>query len=188
MPISQELLLSTPAVSQVTTRPMSQLPITAVSQELPQPTVPQTTPSSWVSPLISQESSSLSLNNSLVHKMHIATNPNVIPLSSNSSMSDDDNLLTLDEIIPIFYKSCSRRNFAARLVKRLILEKIRRISNLSGTKGKQQLDPSIIRYTKATTFEHWPLKHTENMDKEWEKCKAAIEQANRSTSRIQPVI
>ena len=92
----------------------------------------------------------------------------------------DDNLLTLDEILPIFYRSCSRRNFAARLVKRLIPEKIQKISNISGTKGKQQLDPSI---TKATSFEYWPLKHTENMDKEWEKCKAAIDQANRS--RIQ---
>ena len=67
-------------------------------------------------------------------------------------------------------------------MKRLFPEEIRRVSNVSG-KGKQQLDPIIIRYIKETAFEHWPLAQTEKLEKEWGECRTAIDEANRRLNR-----
>ena len=63
-------------------------------------------------------------------------------------------------------------------MKELFSEEVRKSSNVSGKLGKKQLDPNIIEYVKVTTFEHWPLTQAEKMEKEWQECKAAINEYN----------
>ena len=94
-------------------------------------------------------------------------------------MSGD--LLTSGEISQLFLKSCSRKNFAILLVKRLFPEEVRKVSNVSGK--DKQLDPSNIEYVKDPTFVHWPLAQSEKTDKEWAECKIAIDEANRRLNR-----
>ena len=92
-------------------------------------------------------------------------------------------LLTSGEVTQIYLKSCSRKNFSSLLVKELFSEEVRKSSNVSGKLGKKQLDPNIIEYVKVTTFERWPLAQAEKMEKEWQECKAAIDEYNRRLNR-----
>ena len=46
-------------------------------------------------------------------------------------------------------KSCSRRNFAARLVRELFTIEERKTCNVRGVLGKDQLDPSVVEYIKG---------------------------------------
>ena len=121
------------------------------------------------------------LNTSLTTKVFIATKSNATPSCSIPKTSDED-LLTSGEISQIFLKSCSRKNFATLLVRRLFPEEIRKVSNVSG-KDKKQLDPKVMKYIKETTFEHWSLAQTEKVNKEWSECKIVIDKANRRLNR-----
>ena len=48
------------------------------------------------------------------------------------------------DVVPIYVKSCSRRNFTVLLIRHLIEKEIRRKSNVS-EKGKEKLDPDIVK-------------------------------------------
>ena len=113
-------------------------------------------------------------------KVVVTTTPTVP--SCSSPTEKDAELLTSGEITQIFIKSCSRKNFASLLVRRLFPEEIRKISNMTG-KDKLQLDPEIINYVKTVTFQHWPLAQSEKFDREWRECKEAIDEANRRLNR-----
>ena len=56
-----------------------------------------------------------------------------------------DELLTPSQLVPLFTKVKSRRQFAALLVAELIDESTRLKSNVNGVR-KEQLDPTIIEY------------------------------------------
>lgn len=62
---------------------------------------------------------------------------------------------TPDVLTPIFVKSCSRHNFAAKLVAQLYDEETRHHSNVSG-RGKDKLDPEKIKYVQDKAFEYFP--------------------------------
>ena len=168
--MSQDLTFPTLPVSQQ----LPPTPIPPVRQQLP----PILTPvSQQVSPTSTPPATP---NTTLTTKVVIATKQTGIPSCEWPRMSGD--LLTSGEISQLFLKSCSRKNFATLLVKRLFPEEVRKVSNVSG-KDKQQLDPSIIEYVKDTTFVHWPLAQSEKTDKEWGECKIAIDEANRRLNR-----
>ena len=95
---------------------------------------------------------------------HSATNcGNTEPIQYNGP-----ELLSSTEITPIYVKSRNRYNFAALLVERLFDVPTRLRSNVTG-RGKERLDPNIIRYIKTRIFEFYecPLS---NIDDEWKKC------------------
>lgn len=183
-PASQELSsqLSTPPVS----REVSATP--PASQELSLSNLPENQEFSSPTLSISAEISPTPPvgrampSTTLTSKLSVTTNSTKVP-SCSYSISDGEGLLTSGEITQIFLKSCSRKNFAARLSNRLFPEEVRRVSNVSGGKGKKQLDPSVIAYIKKVTFAHWPLAQTEKMDKEWTECKSAIDEKNRRLNR-----
>ena len=77
-----------------------------------------------------------------------------------------------------FMRSCSRRNFAANLVRQLFSKEIRCISNVAG-RGKAMLDPVKISFVKSTCFEYFPLAGTEKLDDEWQKCVISIDESSR---------
>ena len=54
-------------------------------------------------------------------------------------------------------KSCSRRNFAARLVCELFTIEERKTCNVRGVLGKDQLDPSVVEYIKMLAYRYYPL-------------------------------
>ena len=111
------------------------------------------------------------------------TEPKELSGNNSNSAVTRAPLLTSGEVSQIYLKSCSRKNFSSLLVKELFSEEVRKSSNVSGKLGKKQLDPNIIEYVKVTTFERWPLAQAEKMEKEWQECKAAIDESNRRLSR-----
>ena len=111
------------------------------------------------------------------------TEPKELSGNNSNSAATRAPLLTSGEVSQIYLKSCSRKNFSSLLVKELFSEEVRKSSNVSGKLGKKQLDPNIIEYVKVTTFERWPLAQAEKMEKEWQECKAAIDESNRRLSR-----
>ena len=81
-----------------------------------------------------------------------------------------------------FMRSCSRRNFAANLVRQLFSKEIRCISNVAG-RGKAMLDPVKISFVKSTCFEYFPLAGTEKLDDEWQKCVISIDESSRRLNK-----
>lgn len=97
-------------------------------------------------------------------------------------------LLYSKELIPpgqltsIYTKSKTRRNFAALLVKKLFDVETRLKSNVSG-RGKEQLDPEIIKYVKAKAFEFYECPPSE-VKEEWAKCVISIDEKSRSLKKL----
>ena len=83
------------------------------------------------------------------------------------------------ELTTIYNGSCSRRNFAVNLVRRLFAASVRRASNVSGKGGKSQLNPPIMQYIRSLTFQFFPLQGFENERKEWASCVVSIDESCR---------
>lgn len=86
--------------------------------------------------------------------------------------------ISVQELTNVFTKSSSRRNFAARLVRCLFTEEVRMNSNVNG-RGKEMLDPTLIAYVKAKSFEFFPLSGGEKLKEKWAECVIAIDEVNR---------
>ena len=91
-------------------------------------------------------------------------------------------LLSLAEITPIFTKSRNRHNFAALLVKHLFDVPTRMRSNVAG-RGKEKLDPEIIKYIKTKVFEYYECNPSE-IKKEWARCVTAIDEKSRALRKL----
>ena len=102
-----------------------------------------------------------------------AKNKNSFPYSKD--------LIPAGQLTYIYTKSKTRRNFAALLVKRLFDVETLLKSNVSG-RGKEQLDPEIIKYVKAKAFEYYECSQPE-VKKEWAKCIIAIDEKSRSLKK-----
>ena len=89
------------------------------------------------------------------------TNASVKMANASTESADEPGLLTSIDVIPIYVKSCSRRNFAVLLIRHLIDKEVRRRSNVNG-KGKERLDPDIVQYVKTKCFEYYPCQATED--------------------------
>lgn len=70
-----------------------------------------------------------------------------------------DELLTHSQIIPLFTKAKTRRQFAALLVAELIDESTRLKSNVNGVR-KEQLDPTIIEYVQTLIIDNLDVMNT----------------------------
>ena len=82
-------------------------------------------------------------------------------------------LLPSSQLTSIFLKS-KTRNFAALLVKRLFDVETCLKSNVS-RRGKEQLDPEIIKYVKAKAFEFYECPQSD-IKEEWAKCVVSIDE------------
>lgn len=91
-------------------------------------------------------------------------------------------LLPSSQLTSIFLKSKTRRNFAALLVKRLFDVETRLKSNVSG-RGKEQLDPEIIKYVKAKAFEFYECPQSD-IKEEWAKCVVSIDEKSRALKKL----
>ena len=96
-----------------------------------------------------------------------------------SSIALSSGILENGDIQRIKRISCSRKNFASRLVRELFDEPTRRKSNVKGKLGKLQLNPVLIDYVKSLTFQYYPLEQFEKENNEWAECIVAIDEANR---------
>ena len=90
--------------------------------------------------------------------------------------------LTSAELTPIYVRSRNRRNFAALLVQRLFDVPTRMRSNVAG-RGKEKLDPEIMKYVKAKTFEYYEC-HSSEVKEEWNKCVVSIDEKSRALKKL----
>ena len=103
---------------------------------------------------------------------HFETVRSVAPPCSNG-------VLDSEEIKAIKMKSCSRRNFAVKLARKLFDEGTRKQSNVHGKLGKLKLNPVLIDYIKSLCFQFYPLQESQTEKVEWGKCVIAVDESNR---------
>ena len=96
---------------------------------------------------------------------------------ANVSVEGADDILPTPILTQIFTKSCSRRNFAVRMIRHLIDKETRKRSNVNG-RGKEQLDPQIVKFAKAQCFEYFPCASSA-IKEEWSKCVISINESCR---------
>ena len=101
-----------------------------------------------------------------------------------SSIVVSSGILENSDIQRIKRISCSRKNFASRLVRELFDETTRRKSNVKGKLGKLQLNPVLIDYVKSITFQYYPLEQFEKENEEWADCIIPIDEANRRKPKL----
>ena len=81
-----------------------------------------------------------------------------------------------DELIKqLRIKSCSRGNFAAKLVEVTFDKGTRRRSNVA---RKLKLNPILIDYIKSLVFQHFLIEESETKETEWARCVVAIDEKN----------
>jgi len=106
----------------------------------------------------------------------------LLSVDSATTEQSSKELLSLAEITPIFTKSRNRHNFAALLVKHLFDVPTRMRSNVAG-RGKEKLDPEIIKYIKTKVFEYYECNPSE-IKKEWARCVTAIDEKSRALRKL----
>ena len=94
-------------------------------------------------------------------------------------------LIPSSELTPIFVRSCSRRNFATRIVRHLIDSETRMCSNVHG-RGKERLDPQVVKYAKVKCFEYFPCPSSSIKD-EWSLCVISIDESCRRLKKQKKV-
>ena len=88
-------------------------------------------------------------------------------------------VLDSEEIKFIKAKSCSRRNFAVGLVRKLFDEETRKRCNMHGKLGKMKLNPVLMEYITSLCFQFYPLEESQKEKVEWGKCVVAVDETNR---------
>ena len=86
--------------------------------------------------------------------------------------------IPLEDLTQIFNKSCSRRNMAVNLIRRLFSHETRMKCNVSGH-GKDMLDPVLVNYAKTICFQFFPLNGSEKLTEEWKQCVISIDESCR---------
>ena len=115
--------------------------------------------------------------------------PQILNTSGSSVASVEEIVDDLPELIspsiltPIYVKSCSRRNFASRLVAKLFDRETRLRSNVNG-RGKDKLDPEKIEYVKKKVFQYFPVCGVERQASEWQLCILSIDEFNRRLKKV----
>ena len=80
--------------------------------------------------------------------------------------------------------SCSRENFASKLVKELYTNDDRLTCNVRGVLGKETFDEKKVTYIQDLTFKNYPCALAERRAA-WGKCiKAIIDSASRALCRL----
>lgn len=104
-----------------------------------------------------------------------------VEVGNMSIEEDDSDLLPSSLLTPIYVKSCSRRNFAVRIIRHVIDKETRKCSNVSG-RGKEKLDPQVVKYAKDKCFEYFPCA-TSAVKDEWSKCVISIDESCRRLNK-----
>lgn len=102
---------------------------------------------------------------------------------ATSSSESSGGLLSAELIKKLCVKSCSRQNFAAKLVAVMFDEQTRKRSNVGGKLGKIKLNPILIAHIKSLVFQHFPLEEDEREATEWSRCVVAIDEKNRRLNK-----
>ena len=121
-----------------------------------------------------ENDASFSANSADVH-VHVHT-----PVQHNLS-----SLFTPSSLARIKHESCSRPNFATNLVRSAFTAEERKVSNVRGIQGKQQLDPTKIEKIKDATFQLYPLETGEKQKLAWGICIKAIDESAQRLSQRQ---
>ena len=79
--------------------------------------------------------------------------------------------------------SCSRENFASKLVKELYTNDDRLTCNVRGVLGKEKFDEKKMTYIQDLTFKNYPCALVERRAA-WGKCIEAIDSASRAMCRL----
>ena len=82
-------------------------------------------------------------------------------VASSSENIASGGLLRPELIRRIRSKSCSRKNFAAKLIEVTFDKETRSRSNVAGKLGKLKLNPILVEYVKSLVFQHFPLEESE---------------------------
>ena len=115
--------------------------------------------------------------------------PQILDVSVSSVASVEEvgdnqpELIPPSVLTPIYVKSCSRRNFASRLVAKLFDPETRLRSNVNG-RGKDKLDPEKIKYVKKKVFQYFPVSGAEREASEWQLCILSIDEFNRRLKKV----
>lgn len=97
----------------------------------------------------------------------------VSSLLSSLEESSEGDLLSWSELTQIFMISCSRKNTAALMTRRLFSTEVRMSSHVK----KKQLDPNIMDFIRRKAFLYFPSAHLDN-SKEWFECIIAIDESS----------
>ena len=104
-------------------------------------------------------------------------------VASSSENMASGGLLRPELIRRLRIKSCSRKNFAAKLVEATFDRETRSRSNVAGKMGKLKLNPILIEYVKSLVFQHFPSEEGEQQEAEWARCVVAIDEKNRRLNK-----
>lgn len=108
----------------------------------------------------------------------------------NKDKSSNERVVTGSSNLPAFYmskeyltalktKSTSAKNFAVRLMRELFTKVELEGKNISGSRGKDQVDPERIKTIKELVFKMYNTL-PEDMDLEWRNCRKAMDSFLRS--------
>ena len=100
-----------------------------------------------------------------------------------TSETENEGILRAELVRKLRRKSCSRRNFSAKLNEVLFDKDTRKRSNVAGKMGKLRLNPILMDYIKSLAFQHFPLEKDENQNSEWARCIIAIDEENRRLNK-----
>ena len=115
-------------------------------------------------------------HNAADNEVEVVTN-NPVVVSNEGT----EKLLPSSALVPLYVKSCSRRNFAVLLIRKLVGKEVMRYSNVNG-RGKERINPDIITYVKAMAFEYYPCQPGEEK-KEWANCIISIDESCRRLNK-----
>ena len=88
-----------------------------------------------------------------------------------------DEYLSQSELTQVFMKSCSRKNMAVLMTRRLFSQEIRMSSNVSG-RNKKQLNPQVMEFIHRKVFLFFPSTQVDT-SKEWADCIVAVDESSR---------
>ena len=100
-------------------------------------------------------------------------------LPSEAASSCTDELMPESAVMKIRANSCSRENFASKLVRTVFTTEERRNSNVSGRCGRTKLDEKRVHQVRELAFRLYPLGASESESRSWATCVRAIDTANR---------
>ena len=98
------------------------------------------------------------------------------------SPDNQDGSLKKDSLFAIRARASSSMNFAVRLLREFFMPVELKGKNVSGSRGKDQLDPARIQKIKNYVYEFYPTPPSER-DCVWRECRKAIDSYLRKTFR-----
>ena len=110
----------------------------------------------------------------------VAANDSVsTPTPSDFETVGTSGIIDPGRVLYLRRKSCSRRNFSAKLNQEVFDIETRKKSNIAGKLGKMKLNPVLVDYIRSLTFQHFPLEQDQTEKREWAQCVIAIDVCNR---------